>query len=80
MGNVLISLDSKYEEILRRLAQEKYGSKKGSISAVVEEALRVFVEKERKEAVRTQFLRTIENGINMGFKGHVYKSRSDIYD
>ena len=32
MGNVMIALDDEYENLLRRLAQERYGGKKGSLS------------------------------------------------
>ena len=80
MGNVYVSLDEEHEVLLRRLAQEKYGGKKGSISDVIQEALNELKEKERKSRARKQFLETIDKGINLGFKGNAYESRDEIYD
>ena len=37
VGHVMISLDEEHEVLLRRLAKERHGGGKGSISAIVEE-------------------------------------------
>ncbi|MEK6981749.1 MAG: hypothetical protein AABX38_02355 [Candidatus Micrarchaeota archaeon] len=80
MGNVYITLDEEHEIFLRQQVQEKYGSKKGSISTVIQQALDELREKEKKEQIRKQFFQTIDKGINLGFKGKAYTSRDEIYD
>jgi len=84
MGTVLISLDEKHEALLRQLAQEKYGSKKGSVSAVVQEALDNSREMERsalqKEAAKKQLRQMLQKGLDLGFKGKVYEKREELYD
>ncbi len=80
MGNVYISLDKEYEELLRRLAKERHGTKKGAISETVEDALDQLKEREEKESLRKKFFDTIEKGINLGFKGKLYTRRSELYD
>ncbi len=80
MGNVLVSLDEKHEALLRQLAQEKYGSKKGSVSAVVVEALDELKQKEKKEMATKQLLALMEKGFNLGFKGTAYKTRDELYE
>lgn len=80
MGNVYISLDDEHEAFLRRLAQEKYESKKGAISEVIQNALDMLRENEKKEIAKKQFRETIEKGINLGFKGKVYISRDELYE
>lgn len=84
MGTVLISLDEKHEALLRQLAQEKYSSKKGSVSAIVEEALDKVKEEEmacmEKEAAKQKLKGMIKKGLNLGFKGKVYGNREELYD
>ncbi len=41
MGKIKISLPEESERILRRIAKEKYGGKKGSLSKVAAEAVRL---------------------------------------
>lgn len=76
VGNVMIVLDEEYEALLRRLAQEKYGGKKGSLSKVVEEALDKL--KSDKDAVKERLKKRLTEGID--FKYKMYKKRSEIYD
>ncbi|NYZ77295.1 hypothetical protein H0O02_03190 [Candidatus Micrarchaeota archaeon] len=78
MGNVLVSLDDDDEAFLRRLAQERYHSKKGSISSVVSDALDEMKKKGKKERAIANLIRTMEKGYKLGFRG--YKKRSEIYD
>ncbi|MBI2148586.1 hypothetical protein HYU23_02810 [Candidatus Woesearchaeota archaeon] len=80
MGNILISLNQEEEDLLRNMAQKKYGSKKGSISTIIKEALNELKTKEKRENAKRKFLETIEKGINLGFKGKVYSKREEIYD
>lgn len=77
MGNVMISLDEDHEELLRKLAREKYGGKKGSLSEVVKEALEKMKEKDREDAI-AEFKELLKKGIKG--KYIMYKKRSEIYD
>ncbi len=76
MGNVMIALDDEYEKLLRRLAQEKYGGKKGSLSEVVKEALDKL--KSDRDLVKERLKRRLTEGIS--FKYKMYKKRDEIYD
>jgi hypothetical protein len=48
MGKMLISVDDELEMRIRRLALEKYGKRRGGLSRVVEEALKLLLENEKK--------------------------------
>ncbi len=80
MGNVLVSLDDEHEAVLRRLAQEKYGSKKGAVSNVVQDALDKTKDISEKEQAKKRLNQLMETGINLGFKGKIYESRDELYD
>ncbi len=77
MGNVYISLDDEDEAKLRKLAQEKYGGKKGSLSEAVSEAIEN-MEKQSKDELKDEFFRKLEEGIS--FKYKMYQRRAEIYD
>ncbi len=81
MGNVMISLGDDKEMLLRNLAQEMYGGKKGAISAVVLHALEeVAVKNKRMRAARHQ-IALMKTGFNLGLKNKkVYNTRNEIYD
>ncbi len=83
MGDVLISLDDKTEKMLRKLAKERYGGKKGSLSEAVTGAIVDSYEnsvKKRREAV-AELVRIMKKGIDLGLKGDEkpYERRSDLY-
>ncbi len=44
---MLIALDTETEKLLRKLAKEKYGGKKGAISEVVRESIQKIAEGEK---------------------------------
>jgi len=77
MGNVMIALDDENEAFLRRLAQEKYGGKKGSLTEIIKEALNKMKDDEREEE-RKAFINRLKKGLD--FKYKMYKSRAEIYD
>ncbi|MFP3950228.1 MAG: hypothetical protein ACLFUZ_04020 [Candidatus Micrarchaeia archaeon] len=77
MGNVYISLDDEDEAKLRRLAQEKYGGKKGSLSEIVSEALEG-MEKKSKTEIKEEFFRKLEEGVRFSYR--MYKKRAEIYE
>lgn len=81
MGTVMISLEENMEKLLRNLAQEMYGGKKGAISAVVEHALEeIAVKNKRLRAARHQ-IALMKTGFNLGLKDKkIYSKRSEIYD
>lgn len=76
MGNVMIALDDEYEAYLRKLAQEKYGGKKGALTEVVKEALDKL--KSDKNDVKERLKRRLSEGL--AFEYRMYKKRSEIYD
>jgi Arc/MetJ-type ribon-helix-helix transcriptional regulator len=76
MGNVMIVLDDEHEALLRELAQERYGGKKGSLSEVVKDALDKL--KSDKDAVKERLKKRLSEGVD--FKYEMYKKRSEIYD
>ena len=77
MGNMMIALDEEYEELLRRLAQEKYGGKKGSLTEVVQDALDKMKEDDREKSIEELTKRL---KIGLSFKYKMYKNRNEIYD
>jgi len=78
MANVLVALDDEHEALLRKMAQKKYASKKGSISKIMSEALDELAEQEKRKKAKSRLIQKMEKGYNIGFKG--YKKRSEIYD
>ncbi|MEK6981704.1 MAG: hypothetical protein AABX38_02130 [Candidatus Micrarchaeota archaeon] len=85
MSNVYITLDDKHEKMLRQLAQEKYQSKKGAISEVVQEAIENLKEiefsKKEKNRAKARLLEKLDKGFDFGLKGRkAYNKRNDLYD
>ncbi|MFH0927025.1 MAG: hypothetical protein V1822_00415 [Candidatus Micrarchaeota archaeon] len=76
MGNVMVVLDDEHERKLRRMAQQKYGSKKGSLSKVVWEALD---EMEAKGKTATEELEEMFNTAKP-VRYKMYKNRSELYE
>ncbi|PIU02998.1 MAG: hypothetical protein COT55_00630 [Candidatus Diapherotrites archaeon CG09_land_8_20_14_0_10_32_12] len=77
MGNIMVSLRDSDESFLRLLAQQKYGGKKGSISAVVKDALDEMKESKKNNSCES-FLLFLSKGVKGSYK--MYSKRSDIYD
>jgi len=86
MGNVFISLDENHEELLRKLAQEEYGGKKGSISLIMQRALDVLKQKQenvqKRLEARQKLLLRIKNArkLNMLKNKKAYESRDELYE
>ena len=77
MGNVMVALDDEHEELLRKLAQEKQGGKKGSLTNVVQDALKQ-AKKSDDETFRAEFIEFLKGGVKGKYK--MYKHRSELYD
>ena len=77
MGNVMVALDDEYEALLRRLAQEKYGGKKGSLSGIVQDALDKMKDMNREKELE-EFKKMLKKGLAFEYK--MYKNRNEIYD
>lgn len=77
MGNVMIALDDEHEELLRKLAQEKQGGKKGSLTTVVQNALEQ-AKRSDDETFRVEFIEFLREGVKGKYK--MYKHRSELYD
>lgn len=76
MGNVMIALNDEYEQLLRKLAQEKYGGKKGSLTEVVKEALDKL--RSDENAIKERLKKRLAVGIDFEYK--MYQSRNEIYE
>jgi len=76
MGNVMVVFDEEHERRLRRLAKVRYGSKKGSLSRVVWEAIDQMEEKGRTALEELEELMRNAKPI----KYRMYKNRNEIYD
>lgn len=83
MADVLLSLNDETEKMLREIAKEKYGGKKGSLSEAATEAISNFysVSSEvRKLECKKQFFALLDKGVHLGLKGKkAYENRSEIY-
>ena len=85
MGNIFLALDTDHEKLLRRLAQERYEGRKGSISRIVSEALDDLYhkqkEKNRKKEALSRLFSLSEKGINLGVKKgkKIYEKREELY-
>lgn len=78
MGNVTISLEDKKERLLRELAREKYGNKKGSLSKVTGEALKALADSSAKNRAMQRQLKWLERGFDLG--KILVKNRDEIYE
>ncbi len=77
----MISLKEDKEVLLRRLAQERHGGRKGSISAIVEEALNELALRDKKMRAIQHQIALMKKGFDMGLGNRkAYKERSEIYD
>ncbi len=78
VGNLTVALEEKDELKLRRLAKNKYGGRKGSLSKVISEALSKLEEDPRRERAVKSLIQKMEEGRHMGKL--LYKHRSELYD
>ena len=81
MGNIMIALRDDTEMLLRNLAREKYGGKKGSISAVVEDAIEKLSKDEKRLRAAHHQIALMRKGFDLGLgKKKLYEKRSELYD
>ncbi len=78
MGNITIALSKGHEMKLRKLARKKFGSRKGSLSKVISEALDTVDAETRREAAVRELKETMSKGFNLG--RIAVKHRSELYD
>ncbi len=76
MGNVMVVLDEEHERRLRRMAQQRHGGKKGSLSKVVWEALDQMEEKGKTALEELEGM--FRNAKPVHYK--MYKNRGELYD
>ncbi len=77
MGTITISVEDETEKLFRKLASAKYGKRKGALGEAVEEAIGLWAEKEKKNAV-AKAMELLERGHNGG--GLLYKSRDELHE
>jgi hypothetical protein len=78
MGNLTVKLDDSDEKIVRNLAIEKYGGKKGSIGKVLSESIALLRKESKKEFAKQKIFEGMDKGFYFGKK--LYKTRDDLYD
>lgn len=79
-----ISFDKNDQSLVRKLARERYGGKKGAITDVLRDAVYLMVQKEKDEAEREKSIKRMlahmEKGL-IDLKGKkAYERREDLYD
>ena len=78
---MLLSLNDEDEALLRRLAREKYHSKKGALSGVVSEAVHELAGKDRRINSARRLIEKMRRGFDLGLGSkRVYESRGELYD
>jgi predicted transcriptional regulator len=78
MGTLTISLDDEVERKLRKVAKMVIGEKKGYLGKAITEALKLWMEKIRKESIEERVLEELERGFEMG--KILIKKREEIYE
>ncbi len=81
MAMLVVSLDAKQDELVRRLAREKFGGKRGSLKALVLAGVeKIAAEDDRETRVKAVIAR-MRKGFDFGPVGmeKAYESRADIY-
>ncbi len=78
MGNLTISLEAEDEQRLRNIASQRYKSKKGSLSKVIAESLRLLSKQSARERAMQRQFKWMEKGFAMG--KILVRKREDIYD
>ena len=83
MGQVLLKLDDEHEGMLRKLSKEEFGSAKGSLTKVIQNALDEYHQKKIRQKERIQALKELdeltkkhEKKLKIGYK---FK-REDAYE
>lgn len=76
MSDMLVSFNENEEEVVRRLALEKYGGKKGSLSQIIKDGIKKLQDEERIEVADTlgKIMKKAE------YKLPKFKNRSEMYD
>ncbi len=78
---ITLSLKDDVEKELRRLAVQKFGGGKGSMSKVVAEAVDELKKKETIDPGYAKFLQVMKEIEGKGYGGlKKYKSRSELYE
>lgn len=78
LGTITMSFEKEDENRLRRLAQEKYGGRKGSLSKVVLEGIAKLEGESVKERARQNLLKKLRDGYDMG--KILYKTRAELHE
>ena len=80
MSIITLSLKDEVEKELRRLAAQKYGKSKGSLSKIVEEGLIEVSKKTKPETFADVFLRTMKEVDRKKYGGLMKHKREDLYE
>lgn len=85
MGRLLISISKADEALIRKIARQDFGGKKGSISTMVVQAVHEWIrnkqaQKRRNEAA-DKLRALMKEGIKLDLKGgKAYEKREEIYE
>lgn len=80
-----ISFGKDDQQLVRKLAEKKYGGRKGAITDVLRDAVHLLAEKEKEDAEQERRIKRFQALMEKGFKGGLgqrkaYEKRDDIYE
>ena len=78
MGNLTVKLEDVDEKLVRELAIEKYGGKKGSIGKVLSDSISLLKKESQRELAKKRVFEGMNKGYHFGKK--LYKTRDDLHD
>ncbi|MBI3588203.1 hypothetical protein HY995_03725 [Candidatus Micrarchaeota archaeon] len=81
MGNVMVSLDERHELLLRTMAREVNGGKKGSLSKVIEAGIDELAKRGKRIRAAKSQIAMMKKGFNLGLGDRkIYETRGELYD
>ncbi|MBI5036875.1 hypothetical protein HZC09_06060 [Candidatus Micrarchaeota archaeon] len=79
MRVITLSINEETDDLLRKMANEEYQGRKGSLSKIVEEGIRTVAQKKEAEEALQNQLKIMKKGLQLG-GGPYYKKRSELYE
>lgn len=80
-----VSFNKEDQQLVRKLAEKKYGGRKGAITDVLRDAVRLLAVKDLEDAERQRRIKRFRAFLDRGLKGGLgdrkaYGSRDDLYE
>ena len=77
MVQIVLSIEEKYNKMLRQLAKSLHNNKKGAMSEIVEEGIEMMNKAARRKSAYLQMLDVSKNARDLGVKKFI---RAEAYD